>query len=33
MAAALEDMTPQLAEYKGVTHRRDALVRWLRRRS
>lgn len=33
MAAALRDMTPQLAIYKGVSGRRDALVRWLAERA
>ena len=32
MAAALADMTPALAEYKGVTHRRGPLIRWLEAR-
>jgi hypothetical protein len=33
MSAALADMTPDLAKYKGVTHRREALIHWLNERS
>jgi hypothetical protein len=33
MAAALRDMTPQLAAYKSVVHRREPLVEWLETRA
>ncbi len=31
MATALRDMTPELADYKGVTERRRPLIEWLNR--
>jgi hypothetical protein len=31
MASALRDMTPEIAEYKGVSQRRHSLIHWLNR--